>query len=72
MSDIKLMNDKIWVVTYYDIAYGEREPTVTCFNNRENAVKYYDCLLGRNDVMGGYYIISIDECEVYTEFKIFE
>ena len=66
------MSDKIWVVTYYDIAYGERQPTVTCFNNRENAVKYYDYLLGRNDVMGGYYIISIDECEVYTEFKIFE
>ena len=40
------MNDKIWVVTYYNIAYGEREPTVTCFNNRENAMKYYDYILG--------------------------
>ena len=64
------MNDKIWVVTYYDIAYGEREPTVTCFNNKENAMKYNDYLLSKNDVMGGYYIISIDECEIYTEFKI--
>ena len=58
------MNDKIWVVTYYDIAYGERQRTVTCFNNKENAMKYYEYILGRHDV------ISIDECEVYTEFKI--
>ena len=35
------MNNKIWVVTYYDI--GETEPTVTCFNNEENAMKYYEC-----------------------------
>ncbi len=58
------MNDKIWVVTYYDVAYGEREPTITCFNNRENAMKYYDY------IFGGYDIVSIDECEVYTEFKV--
>lgn len=63
------MDNKIWVVTYYDIACGEREPIVTCFNNKENAMKYYDYILSRNDVMGGYYIISIDECEIYTEFK---
>ena len=61
------MNNKIWVVTYYDIAYGEREPTVTCFNNKENAVKYYcECVLGKHDV------VSIDECEVYTEFKVWD
>ena len=59
------MNNKIWVVTYYDIAYGEREPTVTCFNNQENAMKYYDYILGGHDV------VSIDECEVYTEFKVY-
>lgn len=59
------MNDKIWVVTYYDIAYDEREPTVTCFNNQENAMKYYGYILGEHDV------VDIDECEVYTEFKIF-
>ena len=58
------MSDKIWVVTYYDIAYGEREPTLTCFNNRENAMKYYEYILGGHDV------ISIDECEVFTEFKV--
>ena len=57
------MNDKVWVVTYYDIAYGERQPTVTCFNNRENAMKYYEYILGGQDE------ISIDECEVYTGFK---
>ena len=33
------MNDKIWVVTYCDIVYGERQPIVTCFNNEENASK---------------------------------
>ena len=60
------MNNKIWVVTYYDIAYGEREPTVTCFNNRENAMKYYEYIWGGHDV------ISIDECEVYTEFKMWD
>lgn len=59
------MNDKIWVVTYYDIAYDEREPTVTCFNNRENAMKYYGYILGEHDV------VDIDECEVYTEFKVY-
>ena len=31
------MNNKIWVVTYYNI--GEQEPTVTCFNNKENNFK---------------------------------
>lgn len=60
------MNDKIWVVTYYDVAYGERQPTVTCFNNRESAMKYYEYILGRHDV------ISIDECEVYTGFKVWD
>ena len=60
------MSDKIWVVTYYDIAYGERQPSVTCFNNRENAMKYYEYVWGRHDV------ISINECEVYTEFKVLD
>lgn len=64
------MNNKIWVVTYYDIAYGEREPTVTCFNNKENAVKYYEYLLGRYLVR--HDVVSIDECEVYTEFKVWD
>ena len=59
------MNNKVWVVTYYDIAYGEREPTVTCFNDKENAIKYYDYILGEQ-----HYMVSIDECEVYTEFRI--
>ena len=58
------MNNKIWVVTYYDI--GEKEPTVTCFNNKENAMKYYEYILDRYDV------VSIDECEVYTEFKVWD
>lgn len=58
------MNNKIWVVTYYDIEYDRREPTVTCFNNQENAMKYYDYILGEHDV------VTIDKCEVYTEFKI--
>ena len=58
------MNNKIWVVTYYDI--GEPEPTVTCFNNKENAMKYYEYILGEHDV------VSIDECEVYTEFKVWD
>lgn len=58
------MNNKIWVVTYYDI--GEREPTVTCFNNKENAMKYYEYILGEHDV------VSIDECEVYSEFKVWD
>ena len=58
------MNNKIWVVTYYDI--GEPEPTVTCFNNKENATKYYEYILDGHDV------VSIDECEVYTEFKVYE
>ena len=56
------MNNKIWVVTYYNI--GEKEPTVTCFNNKENAMKYYEYILGEHDV------VSIDECEVYSEFKV--
>ena len=56
------MNNKIWVVTYYNI--GETEPTVTCFNNKENATKYYEYILGGHDV------VSIDECEVYSEFKV--
>ena len=63
------MSDKIWVVTYYDIAYSEREPMnlfVTCFNNRENAMKYYKYILGGHDV------VSIDECEIYNEFRISE
>lgn len=64
------MNNKIWVVTYYDIpsyhymVYSDREPTVTCFNNKENAMKYYEYILGEHDV------VDIDECEVYTEFKV--
>lgn len=57
------MNNKIWVVTYYDIAYGEREPTVTCFNDKESAMKYYKYLLDRHDMD----VISIDECEVYPK-----
>ena len=60
------MNNKIWVVTYYNVAYGEQEPTVTCFNNKENATKYYEYILGEHDV------VSIDECEVYTEFKVWD
>lgn len=58
------MNNKIWVVTYYDI--GETEPPVTCFNNKESAMKYYEYILGGHDV------VSIDECEVYTEFKVWD
>ena len=58
------MNNKIWVVTYYNI--GEKEPTVTCFNNKENAAKYYEYILGEHDV------VSIDECEVYSEFKVWD
>lgn len=58
------MNNKIWVVTYYNI--GEKEPTVTCFNNKENAMKYYEYILGEHDV------VSIDECEVYSEFKVWD
>lgn len=57
------MNDKVWVVTYYDMVYTEREPTVTCFNNKENAMKYYKYILGEHDV------VSIDECKIYIEFK---
>lgn len=60
------MNNKIWVVTYYDIAHGKQEPTVTCFNNKENATKYYEYILDGHDV------VSIDECEVYTEFKVWD
>ena len=60
------MNNKIWVVTYYDIPYGEQEPVVTCFNNKESAVKYYKYILG------GYDVVSIDECEVYNEFKVWD
>ena len=60
------MNNKIWVVTYYKIAYGEPEPVVTCFNNKENAMKYYEYILGGHD------IVSIDECEVYSEFKVWD
>lgn len=63
------MNNKIWVVTYYDIIYGERQPmnlSVKCFNNRENAMKYYKYILGVHDV------ISINECEIYNEFRISE
>lgn len=68
------MNNKIWVVTYYDIAQGEREPTVTCFNNKENAVKYYEYLLGRycECILGRHDVVSIDECEVCTEFKVWD
>ena len=58
------MNNKIWVVTYYNT--GEKEPTVTCFNNKENAMKYFEYILGEHDV------VSIDECEVYTEFKVWD
>ena len=58
------MNNKIWVVTYYDIAHGEQEPTVTCFNNKENAMKYYEYILDGHDV------VSIDECEVYRNFEV--
>lgn len=60
------MNDKVWVVTYCDIVYGERQPIVTCFNNEENAMKYYDYILGE------HYVVDIDECEVYTEFKVWD
>ena len=60
------MNNKIWVVTYYNIPYDEKEPVVTCFNNKENATKYYEYILGGHDV------VSIDECEVYTEFKVWD
>ena len=60
------MNNKIWIVTYYNIAYDEKEPTVTCFNNKENAMKYYEYILGEHD------IVSIDECEVYTEFQVLD
>lgn len=60
------MNDKVWVVTYYDIAYGEREPVVTCFNNEENASKYYKYIYDK------YNIVSIDECVIYNEFKVYE
>ena len=63
------MNNKVWVVTYYDIVYGERQPmnlSVTCFNNKENAMKYYEYILDEHDV------VSINECEIYNEFRISE
>ena len=59
-------HDKVWIVTYYDVTYGELESIVTCFNNKENAMKYYEYILDRHD------IVSIDECEVYTEFKVWD
>ena len=68
------MNNKIWVVTYCDMSYNEKEPTVTCFNNKEHAVKYYEYLLGKycERIIGGHDVVSIDECEVYTEFEVYE
>ncbi len=57
------MNDKVWVVTYYDIARGKRELAITCFKDKESATKYYEYLFGRHDI----YVISIDECEVYPK-----
>jgi hypothetical protein len=57
------MNDKVWVVIYYDIAYGDRELLVTCFNNKESAMKYYEHLLGRRDMD----VIRIEECEVFPK-----
>ena len=62
------MNNKIWVVTYYDI--GEPEPTVTCFNNKENAMKYYEYVYDKYN--NKYNMVSIDECEAYTKFEVYE
>lgn len=59
-------HNKIWVVIYYDIAYGDRELLVTCFNDKESAMKYYKYLLGRRDMD----VIRIEECEVFPKFKI--
>lgn len=64
------MNDKIWVVTYCDIVYGERQPIVTCFNNEENASKYYKYIYDKYN--NKYNIVSIDECVIYNEFKVYE
>lgn len=61
------MNDKVWVVTYCDIVYGEPEPIVTCFNNEENAMKYYEYVYDKYN--NKYNMVSIDECVIYNEFK---
>lgn len=64
------MNNKIWVVTYQDYnmdepPYNLGEPVITCFNNKENASRCYHEFYLRHDN------VLIDECEVYTEFKVY-
>ena len=64
-SDTK--TDNVWVVTYYDpfeYPTASFEPIVTCFNNKENADKFYSYQYDKHDV------VTIDKCKVYTHFKI--
>lgn len=61
-----MSDSKIWVVIYqdfYNMIYSE--PIVTCFNNEENAMKYYSYILGRHDK------VDINVCEIYTNFIIY-
>lgn len=55
---------KVWVVTYYDedkdrLAW---DPTVTVFDNKNNAVKCYESFLCR------HHKAAMDECPVYSDF----
>ena len=52
----------VYVVTYYDMS----DTVVTCFNNKENAYKCYQYFSDK------YKNVTIDKCEVYTNFIIKE
>ena len=57
----KALMDKVWVVSWCD---DGQVPTVTVFNNKKAA----DALLMNN--IDKYDHICIDQCEVYSKFKI--
>lgn len=61
-----MSDNKVWVVTYQD-RYDDivHDAIITCFDNEESARKCYNYFLGKHDY------VDIDECNIYTNFKVF-
>ena len=62
------MNNKIWVVIYYNKGCSPfcegGSPVTMLFNNEESAYQCYKYFLGEYDY------VDVDECEVYSEWQL--
>ena len=58
--NLEYLEGDLWIATYLD---GDDEPTVTAFNNKESAEKYYQFIKTQHER------VSLDKVPVYHKFE---